>query len=147
MFKNTTLYEYAEKVTSMKGMEGKIFKIVLNTRFIKDLITHLNTDEQLGKERIDSLGARLGTYSIFDEKGRGGQFINLNDTGDFWNSWLVDVKENGIVISADPFKEETNLFEEYGIDVLGLTDNNLQIFINEARKLFIQYYRKHLPIN
>ena len=43
--------------------------------------------------------------------------------------------------------KDTNLFDEYGIDVLGLTDTNLQILINEATKLYIQYYRKNLPIN
>lgn len=147
MFKDTILFEYAKRLTNLKGQEGKIFKLVLDNRFIKELITHLNTDEQLGKERVDSLGAHLGIYSIFDEKGRGGQNITLNDTGAFWDSWVVDVKENGIIIDANPFKEETNLFSEYGINVLGLTDNNLQIFINEARKLYIQYYRKNLPIN
>lgn len=152
LFKNTILFEYATKLTNLKGQEGKIFKLVLNNRFIKDLITHLNTDEQLGVEKVDSLGAHLGVYShateVFSQgRKKQGQFIDLNDTGAFWDSWVVDVKENGIIISANPFKEDTNLFEQYGINVLGLTDKNLQIFINEARKLFIQYYRKHLPVN
>ena len=64
----------------------------------------------------------------------------------FWDSWKVQVKKALIIIDANPFKEDTNLFDEYGIDVLGLTDNNLQILINEATKLYIQYYRKNLPI-
>ena len=59
----------------------------------------------------------------------------------------LQVKKALINIDANPFKEDTNLFDEYGIDVLGLTDNNLQILINEATKLYIQYYRKNLPIN
>lgn len=149
MFKNTSLFEYANKITALKGQEGKIFKLVLDNRFIKELITHLNTNDQLGTERVDSLGAHLGTYSHATEflsKGRkkAGEYINLRDTGDFWESWKVEVKEALINIDANPFKEDTNLFDEYGLDVLGLTDENLQTLINEATKLYIQYYRKNL---
>lgn len=147
MLKDTLLFELATKFTDLEGQEGKIFKRVLDNRFIKDLIIHLNTDDQLGKDRINSLGEHLGIYSIFDKKGRGGQFYNLNDKGEFWDSWMVIVKEDSIIIDANPFKEDTNLFDEYGLDVLGLTDENLQIFINEAQKLYIQFIRKHLSIN
>jgi len=147
MFKDTSLFKYATDLIALKNQEDKIFKLVLDNRFIKELITHLNTDEQLGKDKVDSLGAHLGTYSIFDKKGRGGKYYTLNDTGAFWDSWKVQVKKALIVIDANPFKENTNLFDEYGIDVLGLTDTNLQILINEATKLYIQYYRKNLPIN
>ena len=152
MFKDTALFELANKFSDLKGQEGKIFKRVLDNRFIKDLITHLNTIEQLQKDRIDSLGAHLGVYSAVTEvitKGRkkAGEFINLDDTGAFYDSWKVQVKEDRIIIDADPFKEDTNLFDEYGLDVLGLTDDNLQIFINEAQKLYIQFIRKHLSIN
>lgn len=152
MFKDTILYEYATRLQNLKGQEGKIFKLVLDNRFIKDLVTHLNTIEQLQKDRVDSLGAHLGVYSAVTEiitKGRkkAGEFINLDDTGAFYDSWKVQVKEDSIIIDANPFKEDTNLFDEYGLDVLGLTNENLQIFINEAQKLYIQYYRKHLQIN
>jgi len=152
MFKDTALFELANKFSDLKGQEGKIFKRVLDNRFIKDLITHLNTIEQLQKDRIDSLGAHLGVYSAVTEvitKGRkkAGEFINLDDTGAFYDSWKVQVKEDRIIIDANPFKEDTNLFDEYGLDVLGLTDDNLQIFINEAQKLYIQFIRKHLSIN
>jgi hypothetical protein len=152
MFKDTSLFKYATDLTALKSQQDNIFKLVLDNRFIKELITHLNTDEQLGKDKVDSLGAHLGTYSNATEvitKGRkkAGAFITLQDTGAFWDSWKVQVKKALIIIDANPFKEDTNLFDEYGIDVLGLTDNNLQILINEATKLYIQYYRKNLPIN
>ena len=151
-FQNTKSFEYAKSLTRLKGTEDKIFKLVLDNRFIKELITHLNTEEQLRKERVDSLGAHLGVYSSVTEiitKGRkkAGEFINLDDTGAFYDSWKVQVKEDRIIIDANPFKEDTNLFDEYGLDVLGLTDENLQIFINEAQKLYIQFIRKHLSIN
>jgi hypothetical protein len=152
-FQKTILAEYANKMIKLKDSEDKIFKLVLDNKFIKELITHLNTDEQLGKERVDSLGAHLGVYSHATEflsggRKKAGEFINLNDSGEFWDSWGVEVTENFILIDANPFKDGTNLFKEYGVDVLGLTDKNLQIFINEARKLYIEYInRKLLPGN
>ena len=149
MFSDTRINEYATKLIAQKDQEGKIFKLVLDNRFIRQLITHLNTDEQLGKERVNSLGEHLGIYShatelLSDGRKKAGEFINLNDTGAFWESWKVEITEAFIDIDANPFKEETNLFDEYGIEILGLTDENLQILINEATKLYINYFRKNL---
>ena len=147
LFENTPLGEYAKRLKSLQGTEDKIFKLVLDNIFVKELITHLNTEEQLGKERVDSLGAHLGVYSQFDPKGRAGKFITLHDKGDFWDSWKLEIREALIIIDANPFKEDTNLFDQYGEDVLGLTDENLQIFIIEAQKLYVEYYERTLLPN
>lgn len=148
-FINSKLGRYAKNLIALRGTEERIFKLVLDNRFIKELITHLNTDEQLGKQRVDSLGAHLGVYSpvtevISEGRKKAGEFIDLNDTGAFWDSWEVSVNAGFIKINANPFKEDTNLFDEYGIDILGLTKEHKQILINEARKLYIKYYRKNL---
>ena len=149
MFSDTKINEYAKNVIGNKNQEGKIFKLVLDNRFIKELITHLNTDEQLGKDGTDSLGAQLGIYSPATEvisKGRkkAGSHITLNDTGAFWDSWRVQVNEAFIDIDANPLKDDTNLFDEYGIDILGLTPENLEILIDESKKLYIQWLRRNL---
>jgi len=147
MFKDTDLYKYADNLQKYK--KANVFKDVLDNKFIKDLIVHLNTDEQLGKQRVNSLGARLGFYSEATQiitKGRKkmGEPFNLNDTGDFWDSWKVTVKDKLIEIDANGNKDGKNLFDLYGVDILGLNDDNLQILINEVTKFYIQYYRKYL---
>lgn len=149
LFNDTILSEQAKEIIKLKKKEAQIFKIVLDNRGIKGLVKHLNTEEQLYKERVDSLGERLGVYSHATEKlskGRkkAGEFINLFDTGEFYDSWKVEVKKEGIVINANPFKDDTDLFREYGIDILGLTDENLQILINEATKFYITYFKEVL---
>ncbi len=149
MFSDTLINEYAKKLVSQKDQEGRIFKLALDNRFIKELITHLNTEDQLGKDKVNSLGAHLGIYSHATEvisKGRkkAGDFITLNDTGAFWDSWKVEVTESFIEIDANPFKEDTNLFDEYGIEIVGLTKENLDIFIDEAKPFYIQYLRRNL---
>lgn len=148
-FTNTKLFEYAQNLANLKDTEDKIFKIVLDNRFIKELIKHLNTEEQLRKDRTDSLGARLGVYSFATEfisggEKKAGEFINLFKTGAFYDSWIVEVREALILINANPLKDGTNLFDEYGIDVLGLTDENLQIIIDHALEFHINYYRRNI---
>ena len=149
MFTNTLLSEYAQRIIDLGKKEGKIFKEVLDNKVIKDLIVRLNTKEQLEKDKTDSLGAHLGTYSfateqMSDGKKKQGQFIDLKDTGEFYASWKVKVFQRFISIDANPIKEKNNLFDDYGEDVLGLTDDNLQILIDETKKLYIEYYRKNL---
>ena len=150
-FVDTPLALYAKRLIALKGQEDRIFKLALDNKFIKDLIIFLNTDNQLGQEHTDSLGQKLfntltdrTTYSLFDPKGRGGQEYTLNDTGAFWDSWIVIVQQGNIVIDANPNKDDDNLFDIYGTDIVGLTKENLDILIREALEQFITYYRRNL---
>lgn len=151
LFTETALAEYAKRLIALKGQEDVIFKKALDNKAIRDLITFLNTDDQLGDDSIDSLGNKLfnkftnrDSYAASDEKGRGGNPYTLNDTGAFWDSWKVAVLSGRIIIDADPFKEDTNLFDEYGVDVLGLTDENLQVLIDESLEFFIRWYERNI---
>ncbi len=149
LFLNTELSEYAKRLKRQQRQEDKTFKLVLDNKLIRDLIIFLNTDDQLGEDRIDSLGQRLGFYSFATEviskgKKKEGEPINLRDTGAFWDSWRVFIGNAIITIDANPDKEDTNLFDEYGIDVLGLTDENLQVLIDEALKQYIVWYQRNI---
>jgi hypothetical protein len=113
----------------------------------KELIIQLNTEgkptSQLFTKHIDSLEQPLysqlhqrGVYSPTTEvlsqgRKKAGTPYTLKDTGDFYKSWKVKVVSDGIEIDADPVKETTNLFAEYGIDILGLTEGNIGI-LNES---------------
>lgn len=157
-FLNTRLGKYAERLAQLQGQEPRIFQIVLNTSEIKELIVRLNTEDQLGKEHVDSLDKPLfsivnkrGVYSKFTEEltqglKRAGEQYNLNLTGEFWDSFRVEVRQNEIKITANPIKEDTNLLEEYGRDILGLTAKNKELLRNEAKRLFIDWYKKNLLV-
>lgn len=151
MFLDTKLAEYAKRLVNLKGQEDKTFKLVLDNETIKQLIVFLNTDDQLGKEHVDSLGNSLFNvftnrtyYSQNDPKGRGGQPYTLNDTGAFWDSFTVAVQQGRITIDANPFKDGDNLFDAYGNEIVGLNDENLQTLINEALEQFINWYIKNI---
>ena len=66
------------------------------------------------------------------EKGLPYDRITLFDTGDFYDTFKVIPFLGGFEIDANPIKENTNLFDEFGEDILGLTE--------ESREILVQYY-------
>lgn len=112
---------------------------------VQDEIIRMNTEDQLEEQGIDSLGRQIGEYApltIMYKKMKGQRFdhITLKDTGDFYNSFRILVKVNDIEIDADDQKEDTALFEVYGIDVLGLTEENMRYL----REMILENYIKYL---
>jgi len=128
----------------------KLFKDVFDDPRIKKLIISLNTDDpergQLFALGIDSRGVSLKTiggsrftasgYSPFtiEEKKKKGQrtdHITLLDKGIFYKTFRVDVKNGEAIITANPNRGDTDLFKEWGEDIVGLTDESIQIVIDE----------------
>lgn len=111
---------------------------------VQDEIIRINTEDQLEEEGIDSLGRKLGDYapSTIAYKRRKGQrydHVTLKDEGDFYNSFNVKVNVNEIIIDADDSsKYNKPLFEVWGIDVLGLTDDNM----NYIKEMILENYIK-----
>ena len=111
-------------------LENKAFRIVFDTKEIKDKIIYLNTIEQLFNKGVDSENLELFPFyaesTILYKKQRGQKFENvtLNDTGVFYDSFTVTVGKDFFLIDADPQKEETNLLDVYGEDVIGLTNES-----------------------
>ena len=110
---------------------------------IQELIIELN-QEQLYNLGEDSEGKSLGTYApttvmIKQAQGVPTDRITLKDTGDFYSSFKVFYSNGEIFIDADGQKDDTDLFDEYGEDILGLNDANMSIFIDEVKKNIVFY--------
>jgi hypothetical protein len=124
--------------------EGFAFDFAINSR-ISDKIIELNTIEQLYEDGIDSKGKDLGLYSDFTIeikilKNDRFDHVTLKDTGDFYNSFRVTADRGEITISADDSsKYDAPLSSFYGKDIIGLTDENLQIVIDLIRPRIITY--------
>ena len=103
---------------------------VLNKSNVKRFIIDLNHGQL--QSGIDSQGESLGEYapSTIEYKKRKGQIhthITLKDSGDFYDSFQVVVTSTDIIIITKPVKSDgTNLIEEYGEDIVGLTPENLE---------------------
>lgn len=122
--------------------QDAIISNILRDAEFQRFIIDLNTEEQLFEQGIDSLGASLGDYTDFTKtvksiKGQRIDHITLEDTGEFYKSFAIKVKNGGFLITADGQKEDTNLLEEYGKEILGLTDENLQIVIDAIKEKLI----------
>ena len=137
----TTLLKRVTKLDSGKLINKATDKTV--QKFIIQLNTEGQPTSQLFNLHVDSTGKALfsktrgtGVYSKETEKlsnGRkkAGDQYNFKDTGEFYESFKLTKGKIAIVISANPLKEDTNLVDEYGPDILGLTDDNLQLLIDE----------------
>lgn len=151
LFTETALGEYAQRIQGLKGQENRTFKLVLDNKLIKELIVFLNTDDQFGQDHTDALGNALTssfedrtTYSLFDPKGRGGKPYSLFDTGDYWESFKATINAGNIIITSNPFKDGDNIEDNFGTNLEGLTDENLQVLINEALELYIKWYQRNI---
>lgn len=108
-------------------------------RYIIALNTKGESTSQLFELGEDSKGRSLGNYapSTVEYKFNEGQrfdHITLEDTGGFYKSFKVIPLSDGFRIEADPLKDDTNLFREYGEDIVGLNKENTQLlaaFIKE----------------
>jgi len=135
------IYKTLEKYAKLDF--GDVIFAVLNLDNIKELIIELK-QERLYERGTDSNGASLGDYSDYTveikrEKGQRYDHITLRDTGEFYESFTVTVVKDGIVLDANPNKENTNLFSEYGIDILGLDDFSFNIVKEQILVEMYQY--------
>jgi hypothetical protein len=142
----------------------KMFRSILADKSFQDFILFLNKKQLFEGE--DSLGVKLssigGGYSFTTEflntgrtfdfarftakKVAGGSPI-LYDTGEYYDSFTIEVDNNGFVISSNPQKETGNLEDVYGNNLEGLQDENLQKIINVIRDKFQAEVRKLLLVN
>jgi len=140
--------------------EGRIWLNIVNNEEVKSFIISLNTEDQLFEKGINSKGVSLKeiggndftasgyspvTIEIKRRKGgKSGRITNITlyDTGDYYDSHEVEVDESGFEIDANPIKEDTNLFEEWGEDIVGLTDESLNKLSRFLLEKYIQYTRE-----
>lgn len=128
-----------------------LIKLLFLDEGFKQLIINLNRKNQLFEKGIDSSGrvlrsefARFGnvyatsTIIIKEQKNQPTDRVTLKDSGDFYSSFKVELTNNSdLLITANTLKTDNDLLKVWGDDILGLTDESLQIVINAAREIII----------
>ncbi len=117
----------------------RVLTILIERPELEDLIIELNTEDQLFKRGVDSTGKSLGEYAastkiLKQDDGLPFDRVTLFQEGDFYKTWRVFMRNGDIIIEADGDKDDKNLFDVYGEEVVGLTEENLQIVIDEIKK-------------
>lgn len=105
---------------------------------MQEFVIELN-QLHLFKTGTDTKGVSLGTYSPFTVKLKK-KFkpnlpighVTLFNEGDFYKTWRVFVAPDGsyFLLFADGDKDDKNLFDIYGEDVVGIPEKDFQRFIN-----------------
>ena len=138
------LVRLAELVASLDV--GKLLLKIHKQKKTQAFIIGLNTREQLFINSEDSEGRKLGDigggYSpVTEELSEGtsfqyqgesnvklaGESPFLFDTGDFYKSWTITPNAGGFSIDANSMKDGTNLFDDWGINILGLTNESTRL--------------------
>ena len=143
---------------------------ITRNNLFKTLVIKLNTEglptSQLYEKGEDSFGKKLsgksiaidGEYTPFtkqlkQEKGQPTDRITLKDTGEFYLTFEVIPFKGGFEIYADGFKKgvaggegNNDLFEEFGEDILGLNQENLQIIIEFYKNAIQEKVRQKLRV-
>jgi hypothetical protein len=138
MFAN--IHQILDIAIALSEEEAWIYAVDVN---IQRKIIEMNTEDQLFNKGIDSLGKALGDYTPFSvrmkqEKGQRYDHITLKDTGAFYESFQIRVDNNGLTIIADDTSlYDAPLTDRFGLDVLGLTDENKKLL---AEYLKVNYY-------
>ncbi len=131
--------EQATRISKIR-LEDIAFK-VYSTKEFEFLVVSLNTEgqptSQLFIDGVDNKGVKLDPYTPFTvllkkQKGQKTSVTTLKDTGEFYNSFEVKVFKGGFEIDAETIKGDDDLEDKYGDDLIGLTDDNIQVLIEEV---------------
>jgi len=124
--------------------------IEANTEELRELIVNLIRYNQLTEQGVNSEGDIIGTYSYWTEVLSGGRKqegdpYDLNDTGEFFRSMYVKTLSDSIVINADYTKMEDQNW--WNINILNLTDENLEVYIEEIKANYVKEARRILELD
>jgi len=123
-----------------------IWQKVFLDKTLSRMILEMIQQDQLFKQGIDEDGDIIGTYSewteILNPDKVAGTPYTLFDTGAFYESMKIVVLNDAFVVEAQPIKidengEKTDLFENYGEGIIGLTDENKEKLAIAIKARFI----------
>ena len=108
------------------GLYVEIIGKVLSKK--KSAIIQYNRDQLLNGARADGSFLREYTKELY--KGGSHNRVILRDTWAFHNSFFVEVKKDKMELSAKDVITNT-LISEYGDKIFGLSQDNLNLLVNE----------------
>ncbi len=134
--------------------EGLLLRNFVSIPVVQTFILDLNRRDQLFNKGIDSKNRALGVYApstINSKQERGvpvpSDFhITLFDTGEFYSTFVIIPGKDFFEIDANPIKEGDNLFDDFGEDIIGLNDENLQVLIDFFKETIQLRVREQLGL-
>lgn len=159
LFDKTAL---GEKFANLKKLQNNVLDIWFDAmdNEIKEFVLDLIRFNQLSNG-INSKGDIIGKYSAMTEQISGGRKqegdpYTLFDTGAFYESLFIEVDLDDMIIDGNGFKSglrrikgrditvSINLFEEFGDEIIGLTEDSMQQFIDKLKIKMIEKCREYI---
>jgi hypothetical protein len=146
MLKNTPVYQVLMRAKLLSDAVAW-FEVFKKNPKLQQMIVRLIQEDQLTMRGVDSNNNIIGYYSwvtemITNGRKQEGDPYNLDDTGQFYESMIVLILTDSLIIKADTAKMEDQTW--YDDNILMLTDENMRIFIDELEQNYIKYVRKIL---
>lgn len=148
MFEFQPLRDLCKGVLSLDRLEALAF--ILNKPEVQDEIIRLNQENQLAKG-LYSDGTNTPEYSASYRQLKAsivsnvGQRMDFRLSGDFYKTFDIEVLSNGdINITADGDKDDKNLFDFYGIEIIGLTEESKNKLIPLFQEFLLEYVHSKL---
>ena len=134
--------------------EGLLLRNFVSIPAVQKFILDLNRTDQLFNKGVDSKNKALGIYTPYtinskEERGvpvPSDFHITLFDTGQFYSTFVIIPGKDFFEIDANPIREDSNLFEDFGEDILGLNDENLQVLIDFFKETIQLRVREQLRL-
>lgn len=131
---------------------------IVSDKDLQKFAIELNTRGQLFDKGIDSFGVSLGEYAGTTIEGVEGKFlgkkkkgqpfdrITLLDEGKFHASFVIETGGRAFLmkIIANPKRGDTDLFKDFGKAIVGWTEQNLQLIIDEIRSKIVPLIKKRM---
>jgi hypothetical protein len=153
------LLKLTEKVIQLDILD--LFEQVARTDEFKDLVIFLNQEGQLeqGKNANNELLSDVrkdkpglgysNSYALLRQRrGLKTDVITLDFTGKFRRSFEVNIDRNNsevlIAINANTIKEDKDLLKVWGDEILGLSEESIQVLIEFTREAIQNNLRKLL---
>lgn len=127
------------------GVAGFVF--TLSKPDNKEFIIELNTDNQLFEGvnadgvLLSSIGGSYSNTTIRIKQGKGQPIdrVTLKDTGEFYESFTVNITTSGIEIQANTIKDDDDLQDRWGGELLGLTDSSVDLLVERILDDFVDW--------
>lgn len=147
--------EMYKLLNRFKNLSSKVvwFEVFRKPALKKWIIEELIQKDQLMNQGVDEDGDVIGLYSEWTEminpEKEAGTPYTLKDSGDFYRSMYIRVGLDYFEVDADPIKKDesgeiTNLFNNYGIGIIGLTQESKEKLSNRLIEEYREVIEKSL---
>lgn len=129
---------------------NKVLFVVYKDKLVQLEILDLNRKDQLFDQGINADNQVIGLYTPGTEllsggKKKAGTHFTFFDTGVFFNTFKLIPLKTGFRIEADGQKDDDNLFDKYGENIVGLTQENIDFLPEILTPKVLQWLNSQAP--